>query len=81
VAASAEGESCCCESDDCYDLGDVHGIISPPLCAGCVKGNLNQFSGGSTGNRHSGNGVMMSCKLGCLLGKEKAGPNERPGFS
>ena len=24
---------------------------------------------------------MICCKLGCLLEKEKAGPNERPGFS
>jgi len=47
VGASAEGEGCCCESDNCYDLGDVHGIISPPFSAGCVKEKLNPIAVGT----------------------------------
>jgi len=27
LGARAEGESCCCESDNCCDLGDGHGIF------------------------------------------------------
>jgi hypothetical protein len=36
VGTSTECQGCCRQSDNCYDLGDVHEIISPPFFASCV---------------------------------------------